>query len=55
MTERGHIDRRRLLRHTIVVVAIIAFVVLSLGVGDVVRAAFEAPPAVKPYDPMPHW
>lgn len=47
--------RSRLAQSIFVAVAIVALVAMSLGIGDVVRAAFEAPPPVKPYDPMPRW
>jgi hypothetical protein len=39
----------------LVVIAIVAAVGLGLGVSDVVRAAFQAPPTIKPYDPLPRW
>lgn len=56
MVESPESPRRpRLARSIFVAVAVVALVAMSLGIGDVVRAAFEAPPAVKPYDPMPRW
>lgn len=55
MVESPEPSQRRLFRSAAVAVAVIALVILALGMTDVVRAAFEAPPAVKPYDPMPHW
>jgi hypothetical protein len=47
--------QRRPLRIAAVIVSVLALLILALGVGDVVRAAFQAPPVVKPYDPMPRW
>jgi hypothetical protein len=38
-----------------VVLALVALVVLALGIDDVVIAAFHAPPPIKPYDPLPRW
>jgi hypothetical protein len=55
MVESPEPGRRRSLRPAIVAVAVAALLVAALGMGHVVRAAFEAPPAVKPYDPMPRW
>lgn len=55
MVERPVSRRRRVARTAIVAVSIFCLVVMALGMGDVVRAAFEAPPPVKPYDPMPRW
>ncbi len=55
MVESPEPSGRRLLRSAVVAVAVVALVVTALGMSDVVRAAFEAPPAVKPYDPMPRW
>ncbi|WP_264177210.1 hypothetical protein [Falsiroseomonas ponticola] len=43
------------MRIAAVIVSVLALLILALGVGDVVRAAFQAPPVVKPYDPMPRW
>ena len=42
-------------RPVLVVLAIVASVAMGLGVCGVVRAAFEATPAMKPYDPLHHW
>ena len=36
-------------------VVVVASAALMLCVGDAVRAAFQDPPLVKPYDPLPHW
>lgn len=47
--------RKRLLRTALVVGAVVAFVAMSLGAGDVVRAAFEPATRIQPYDPLPNW
>jgi beta-lactamase regulating signal transducer with metallopeptidase domain len=55
MLESAQTKRMRFVRTTVMAVAVIALLVMVLGMGDVVRAALEAPAPVKPYDPMPRW
>lgn len=47
--------RKSLTRPIVMAIVVIAAAGLLLGVGDVVRAAFQDPPLVKPYDPLPNW
>ena len=43
------------MRSLVVAVVVFAAAALVLGVGDAVRAAFQDPPLIKPYDPLPRW
>jgi len=47
--------RGRLVRSLVVAVVVVAATAVMLGFGDVVRAAFQDPPLIKPYDPLPRW
>lgn len=42
-------------RPFIVVAVVLALLLLGFGAGDAVRAAFEQPPSVAPYDPLVRW
>ncbi len=42
-------------RPLIVVAVVFALLLLGFGAGDAVRAAFEQPPPVAPYDPLVRW
>jgi hypothetical protein len=52
---RSSIWRHRLLRPALLILAVAVFAVVCLGMGDVVRAAFQPAPQVQPYDPLPRW
>jgi hypothetical protein len=45
----------RLIRAVLVFVAVVGLGATVLGLGDVVRAALDPPPQVKPYDPLTRW
>lgn len=49
------VRRKRLLRSAIVVVAVLVAVFAGLECVQVVRAAFDPPAAVLPYDPLLRW
>lgn len=52
---RSSIWRQRLLRPTLLILAVIVLAAAGLGVGDVVRAAFHPASQLQPYDPLPRW
>lgn len=46
-------DHRRRSRYWLM--AACALIALAIGIGMAVRAGYESPPAVKPYDPLQNW